>query len=71
MSWASAYERVHNPLLPARLAHLLACLNLHSGVCKFIPGSSTFFHKLSVTGERVSIEYWLTTEVKPAQEKCN
>ena len=34
-----------------------------------IPGSGTFFQLLSVTGERMSNEYWLNARVKPAQEK--
>ena len=33
-------------------------------------GSGTFFHSLSLTGERKSTEYWLTAEVKSAQENC-
>ena len=28
-----------------------------------MPGSATLFHKLSVTGERMSAEYWLTASV--------
>ena len=28
-----------------------------------IPGSITIFHQLSVTGERMSVEYWLTAKV--------
>ena len=36
-------------------------------VADSIPGSDTF-HKLSVTGDRVSTEYCLTPKVKPAQE---
>ena len=32
-------------------------------------GSGTFFHRLAVTYERISTEYWLTDNVKPAQEK--
>ena len=44
--------------------------SLASGVCSFNPGSHTFFHELSVTGERMNTEYWLTAMVKPAQEKC-
>ena len=42
--------------LPTRVAQ---CLGLRSGV----------FYKLSVTGERMYAEYWLTTYVEADQEK--
>ena len=55
-------------LLAGPVSALDSLSSLAIGITGSIPGSGIFFHKLSVTGERISTEYWLTVYVKPAQE---
>ena len=53
-------------ILQAHLEQLVACLSLGLGVCVF-----DSCHNLLDFCERKSTEHWLSTMIKPAQEKCS
>ena len=76
-------SKVYPALLKRFISLAFVSLIPASGKCSFIEMGhdifSTAIHslalmqvgQLSVTGERMCTEYWLTILFKPAQEKCN